>query len=72
MKKKTKRAQRFVVGYPMAPNTTIWGQRHFLSPDHKAYQIEDFCRSMTRAEANKAVKKMSSPSAVIYELVPVE
>ncbi len=68
---KLKRLRRFVVGYPMEEEDTVWGQEFFKEQQDEKYNGQDFCRCMTEDEAADRVKQLPSAYGVIFELVPV-
>lgn len=61
----------YVVGFDENHPHIVWGKLHFLPLSSKYYRIEDYCDTMTRKQAERAIKKMP-PGAVVFKLVPVK
>lgn len=59
------------MGYSGQGERTVWGKRHFVPDDDDEYRPADYCDSMTKRQATKAVKTMPESGAILFELVPV-
>lgn len=67
----TKRPRRFLLGYPGASQTTVYG-RAFWFANKEAQRAEDYCQLMTATEAIAAAQRATPEGAIVLEVVPVE